>query len=155
MRIILRQHVLHSGFLETHDQTKRVFLDYLLPKWLSSAEGSFLKFLQWIKLDSNEHDIEQTEFLTQKLMGEFVKWVGVGGPNSVNNDWHLRSHPIERLIEELRLNEDKLIPENEIRSEQAVYWNSLYNYLQEAKVSDDLLESAVPELKCFSDYIER
>lgn len=73
LRIILRQHVLHSGFLETHDQTKRVFLDYLLPKWLSSAEGSFLKFLQWIKLDSNEHDIEQTEFLTQKLMGEFVK----------------------------------------------------------------------------------
>lgn len=147
--------MLHSGFSETHAQTKQVFLEYLLPKWLSSVGDSFLTFLQLIKLDSNEHDIEETRYLSEKLMREFVKWIGERGSNSVNNDWHFSSHPIDRLIEEIPLNEDKLIPENQIQSEQAVYWNTLYHYLHENEVTDDLIASLVPELKIFCDYIER
>ncbi|XP_066145569.1 condensin complex subunit 3-like isoform X2 [Euwallacea fornicatus] len=133
LKIAHRRFILKSGFSETNSHVKKAFLEYLIPKWLTQLNKSYLKFLEVIKFDADESDIETTEELSNQVMNVFLK-----------------TETVESFIEELSLDDSKLIPQDNIRSENVFYWNMLVKFLCQ---EEDYLDRIIPELTVFCDYI--
>ncbi|XP_066258373.1 condensin complex subunit 3-like isoform X2 [Euwallacea similis] len=133
LKIAHRRFILKSGFSETNSYVKKSFLEYLIPKWLTQLNKSYLKFLEVIKFDADESDIETTEELSNQIMNVFLK-----------------TESVESFIEELNLDDSKLIPQDNIRSENVFYWNILVKFLCH---EEDYLDRIIPELAVFCDYI--
>lgn len=73
IRIVDRQTILICGFVENHKLAREAFLETLVPKWLTSFNGDFLKFLSDVKLDADEEDLENTVMISKNLVDVFLK----------------------------------------------------------------------------------
>ncbi|XP_030761166.1 condensin complex subunit 3 isoform X2 [Sitophilus oryzae] len=136
-RIIQRQHILWSGFNEQNSVVMKVFLNYFLPKWLSSVKGDYMTFFNAIRLDSDETDVSETRQLSKNLIEVFAK-----------------TEPINNLIGVLPLNDKKLLPVEKVECELVHYWDVLTNYLRKVDDLEEFLEDIIPELTAFCNYIE-
>ncbi|KAH1025132.1 hypothetical protein HUJ05_009918 [Dendroctonus ponderosae] len=137
-KIVQRQHILRSGFAETNPIVKKMFLERLLPSWLSNFNGSYLGVLKSIKLDGEENDISNTEDLSTKIMEVFFK-----------------TEPINDLIDALPLDDTKVIPEDLIQNELIHYWNIVVKYLRQSEDLEEYLDKVIPDLTIFCNYISR
>lgn len=138
IRIVERQDILMAGFAETHPSAKKVFLDNLLPKWLSTYDGNILKLLHAIKLDADESDTEKTIKLFERVLEVFFK-----------------TTPINNVVDALDLNDEKLISPEKLTSEHATYWYLLMAYIQKNEEEmGEYMENIFPELTQFCNYIE-
>ncbi|XP_050308524.1 condensin complex subunit 3 isoform X2 [Anthonomus grandis grandis] len=137
-KIAHRQEILWAGFAEVNPVAKKKFKEYLLPKWLTSSGGCYINMLQAIKLYAEEKDIKYTEELSQKIVEAFFE-----------------TKPITELIRALSLNENKLIPEDDVRSELVLYWNMLVKHLRKSDKMEEYLGEVLPELTPFCHYIDR
>ncbi|CAH1133406.1 unnamed protein product [Ceutorhynchus assimilis] len=138
LRITQRQYILKSGILETNQCTKKLFSELLLAKWLTAYNGNYIEFLKGIKLDADENDIRDTEKLSGQIMEFFLK-----------------SQPLNKIIEILPLDEDKLIPESSLQTEVVLYWNIVLKYLRQSEDLEEYIEQLIPELIIFCGYIQR
>lgn len=73
MRIIDRIVILGNGFNEENKMVRKTFLEVLIPKWLSAYNGDFLKLINAIKLDADEHDIKLTASVSEKVLEVLFK----------------------------------------------------------------------------------
>ncbi|KAH1015852.1 hypothetical protein HUJ04_007173 [Dendroctonus ponderosae] len=124
--------------IETNPIVKKMFLERLLPSWLSNFNGSYLGVLKSIKLDGEENDISNTEDLSTKIMEVFFK-----------------TEPINDLIDALPLDDTKVIPEDLIQNELIHYWNIVVKYLRQSEDLEEYLDKVIPDLTIFCNYISR
>lgn len=68
-----RQHLLDAGFHEGHANVRQYFVEQMLPRWLTSYNGSLVALLNALKLDASEEDIRSTETLWEKVLKELFK----------------------------------------------------------------------------------
>lgn len=77
--------------------------------------------------------------------------------------FNFRCEPIKNVLEELTklLNEDKVIPVDELSPENVLYWRVLTEYLEaHPEIADDRpidepLPEILPELSTFCNYIRQ
>ncbi|KAJ8975351.1 hypothetical protein NQ317_000279 [Molorchus minor] len=137
-KIIARQQILKCGFNETNKSAKNVFMENLLPKWLTAYNGNFLSLLAGIKLDADENDILNTEEISKQVMEAFFE-----------------TTPIREIIEYLPVDENRLVPMNKLSSEVITYWSIITNFLRNSEDADEYLDNILPELTPFCNYIQR
>ncbi|XP_019880446.2 condensin complex subunit 3 isoform X2 [Aethina tumida] len=138
-KIVERQSILSSGFSESNKQVRKVFIGNLLPKWLTYYNGNYLQFLSALKLDADEHDIEVTASLSRQVMEVFFL-----------------KNPIDDIIKSLPIDENKLIPLQNLTSDSVLYWCILVNFLRKLTSDDgeEYLERILPEFTPFCNYID-
>lgn len=68
IRIIDRRAILLQGFVEEVEKVKNIFEKHFLPKWLHFYNGNFIEFIKSINLDADENDMQQTAYLSEKIM---------------------------------------------------------------------------------------
>ncbi|EFA02258.2 Condensin complex subunit 3-like Protein [Tribolium castaneum] len=137
-RIVDRHMILTCGFKETHPTVKNVFHNSLLPKWLNDYNSNYVRFIGALKLTADEEDVNNLIDLSKKLMEEFYN-----------------KHSIHDLLAQLPINADKLINTEDLSNEVTLYWNILVELLRDSKNMDEHLESIIPNLSPFCDYIGR
>lgn len=59
------------------------------------------------------------------------------------------------IIEYLPINEDKVIPFENLNYETALYWCIIVDYLRKLDSSEDYLDNVIPELLPFCVYMEK
>lgn len=64
-------------------------------------------------------------------------------------------NPLLRIIEDLSLGADRLIPLDKLNSESAVLWSNLVCHIKGLDDGDNYIELVLPELLPFTVYIDR
>ncbi|XP_044759050.1 condensin complex subunit 3-like isoform X2 [Coccinella septempunctata] len=139
LKIIDRNIILTCGLADKNKKIQHIMTEKLLPKWLSYFKGNYLLFFRALRLDADENDINNFEKLCTELLEIFS-----------------RAHSLTDLVKYLPINkEDKLIPSQQLRLESVFYWAGVISYLRKTEDGEEYLESILPELTSFSNYIER
>ncbi|XP_044254397.1 condensin complex subunit 3-like isoform X2 [Tribolium madens] len=138
LRIVDKHMILMCGFKEAHQKVKTVFYDHLLPKWLTDYNNNYLRFIAALKLSTVEEDMDQLVFLSKKLIKEFYN-----------------KHSIYDLLAHLPINGDKLINTEDLSNEVTLFWNILVELLRDSEDVDEHLNSILPDLTPFCNYIGR
>lgn len=74
-RIVDRIQIFKCGFYDSDHKVRHVFLDYLLPKWLTNYKGNFLNLMGAIMLSSFEDDAAEWSELSYLLVEHFFKYL--------------------------------------------------------------------------------
>lgn len=69
-----RLSILASGFQEEVEVVKKKFLNVLIPKWISAYDENFLKLLNALKLDADDNDFENSDYIFKNLMNIIFKY---------------------------------------------------------------------------------
>ncbi|KAK3911621.1 Condensin complex subunit 3 [Frankliniella fusca] len=137
--ITQRVQILTDGLKDQSAIVRDAVSKVMLPAWLQYYKGSFLSLLH--ALDSEN----ATEISSIALKSLF------------------KSEPIKAVLEELTklLNEDKVIPVEELSPENVLYWRLLSEYLEaHPEIADNCpidepLPELLPELSTFCNYIKQ
>lgn len=137
--IIQRVRLLTDGLKDHAAIVRDAVSKAMLPAWLQFYKGSFLSLLHALDCEN------ATEISSIALRALF------------------KSEPMKAVLEELTnlLNEDKVIPIEELSPENVLYWRLLSEYLEaHPEIADDRpidepLPELLPELSTFCNYIKQ
>lgn len=73
LKIIQRQTVMLCGMEEEHKAVKAVFENAILSKWLNVYDSDLMALLHSLKLDADEDDIKQTQYIFEGILKMYFK----------------------------------------------------------------------------------
>ncbi|XP_076234312.1 chromosome associated protein G [Calliopsis andreniformis] len=129
LTITQRDQLLNDGLKDRSEVVKKCVQSVLLPSWLRHFSGDFIS-------------------LVRALDAEIGTDVSILALDSL-----FKSSPLNVLIDQLPINkETKIIPINNLNSENVLYWKCLVKHLQRESCTEEL-EKIIPELSIFCSYI--
>ncbi|KAG5897975.1 hypothetical protein JTB14_013549 [Gonioctena quinquepunctata] len=128
---------MRCGLIETLPKIKKKFRDNLLCKLLDAYEDNYGVFLKALKLDADENDIVITEDISREVMNLLFGTIS-----------------LDSVINNLFLDEKKLIPVETLCSEAVNLWNITISYMRNNEELDEYLDELIPELTSFCTYID-
>ncbi|XP_003705431.1 chromosome associated protein G [Megachile rotundata] len=129
LTIAQRDQLLNDGLKDRSEAVRKTVENVLLPSWLRHFQGNFID-------------------LVRALDAEIGTDVSVLALKSL-----FENTPVNVLIEQLPIDkETKLIPIDNLVSENVLYWKCLVNYFHKDSRTEEL-ESILPELSTFCTYI--
>ncbi|XP_044749258.1 condensin complex subunit 3-like isoform X2 [Coccinella septempunctata] len=137
LKIEQRRLVLLSASLDTSGKVTSYVESTMLPAWLQHFDDNFHTFMKAIRLDANESDVKTTNTICEFILRTLFK-----------------SKPLDILIRMVGINENKLIPYENLNWETSNYWRILVQYIKNTLNLEDKIEDILPELVHFCKYIE-
>ncbi|KAG5899798.1 hypothetical protein JTB14_006131 [Gonioctena quinquepunctata] len=137
LKISERRLILHCGFLDQSEKVRKFVSSVLVKSWLEHYENNILKFMNSIRLDADEKDIEDTTSLFECVLGIIFK-----------------DTSLKELTSVLGLNDGKLIPVENLDWETISYWRFYVQYLSQNEEYEEEFEKVIPEFIYFSKFIK-
>ncbi|GLH02023.1 LOW QUALITY PROTEIN: Condensin complex subunit 3 [Gryllus bimaculatus] len=123
-----RELILSQGLKDRNDSVRDSVEKVLLPNWFENCQGNFVDFLHSL-------DVENSEIAEKAIKVIF------------------RQQSKEKLIKNLDLDSEKLIPSEKLTIELSFVWRCLAEFLQSEE--DGQWELILPELSLFCEYVKR
>ncbi|KAK7863872.1 hypothetical protein R5R35_007206 [Gryllus longicercus] len=123
-----RELILSQGLKDRNDSVRDSVEKVLLPNWFENCQGNFVDFLHSL-------DVENSEIAEKAIKVIF------------------RQQSKEKLIKNLDLDSEKLIPSEMLTIELSFVWRCLAEFLQSEE--DGQWELILPELSLFCEYVKR
>ena len=129
LTITQRDQLLNDGLKDRSEMVRKTVQNVLLPSWLRHFKGNFTD-------------------LVKALDAEIGTDVSILALESL-----FKNTPTNQLIEQLPIdNQTKLIPINNLLSENVLYWRCLVKYFHRECLTEEV-ENILPELSVFCTYI--
>ncbi|KOC59737.1 Condensin complex subunit 3 [Habropoda laboriosa] len=129
LTITQRDQLLNDGLKDRSEIVRKTAQNVLLPAWLRHFNGNFISLIKALDAEIG------TDVAVLSLESLF------------------KSAALNNLIEQLPVDkETKLIPTDQLVSENALYWKCLVKHLQREMCTEEL-ETIIPELSNFCTYI--
>ncbi|CAH0547544.1 unnamed protein product [Brassicogethes aeneus] len=136
IKIADRRMIIHTGFIDSSEKIVDYIKSTFIPLWLEHYQNNIIDLMKSIRLDADERDIEETTRLVELVLPTFFK-----------------DRPLSELTKVLPLNNDKLIPLEQLDWETINYWRIYVQFLNSREEFEVELGLVLPELVYFSKYI--
>jgi len=137
-----REGVLGRGLGERSEAVRRVVEKEMIPGWLRLSNNNIVQLLHHLDVGNSDQDTKQG-----------AKSAPAGALNVLFMDT-----PYKELVNSFQyLDTDKLIPYDKLTPETAMYWRVLAEFFaeQNGPGADEYLESILPELSPFCQYVRK
>jgi len=137
-----REGVLGRGLGERSEAVRRVVEKEMIPGWLRLSNNNIVQLLHHLDVGNSDQDPKQG-----------AKSAPAGALNVLFMD-----SPYKELVNSFQyLDTDKLIPYEKLTPETAMYWRVLAEFFagQNGPGAEDYLESILPELTPFCQYVRK
>jgi len=137
-----REGVLGRGLGERSEAVRRVVEKEMIPGWLRLSNNNIVQLLHHLDVGNSDQDTKQG-----------AKSAPAGALNVLFMDT-----PYRELVNSFQyLDTDKLIPYDKLTPETAMYWRVLAEFFaeQNGPGADEYLESILPELSPFCQYVRK
>ncbi|KAL1423020.1 hypothetical protein MTO96_021412 [Rhipicephalus appendiculatus] len=134
LKIKQRTELLDSGLNDPSNGVKQVVVENLLPAWLKHCQDSVVELIKLLDVNGSE-----------KLVEALLKAL-------------FRTHGIEYFVKDIKerlLDQDKLIPEDQLTCEGTLYWRILVQTLraQGSTESETCLDEIFPDLTVCCGFV--
>uniref|UniRef100_A0A182P3R0 Nuclear condensin complex subunit 3 C-terminal domain-containing protein n=1 Tax=Anopheles epiroticus TaxID=199890 RepID=A0A182P3R0_9DIPT len=127
---------LEQGLTDHSEGVRKVMRNVMIPQWLESYQRNYVEFIEALKLDADEKEMERFRKTSKMVLMEIFSKNGV--------------KEMARLLNFGE--ENKTVPLEELTIERAICWQAMLEYLQ--KSDSDELENYMFELTKFCEYIK-
>ncbi|XP_017772848.1 PREDICTED: condensin complex subunit 3-like isoform X2 [Nicrophorus vespilloides] len=133
-KVIQRQKLIKYGFTDENESIRMYMHEHFVTSWFECYEEDYLMFINSLCLDSDFKDCKETSVVVEHVLSAFFA-----------------SKPHLELKQALNLNENRLLPLEDLKFESVLYWRCYLEMLRKCDVDED---EYFPELVHLCKYIQ-
>uniref|UniRef100_A0A182FI79 Nuclear condensin complex subunit 3 C-terminal domain-containing protein n=2 Tax=Anopheles albimanus TaxID=7167 RepID=A0A182FI79_ANOAL len=135
-KVAQRLKFLEQGLTDHSESVKKVVRNVMIPQWIESYQRDYIAFVEALKLDADEKEIERFRNTAKMTLLEIFKKNGVKEMGAL-----------------LKFSEEnKFVPLADLTIERAICWQALLEHLQAMDTGEE--EDYMMELSKFCEYLK-
>uniref|UniRef100_A0A4Y0BE79 Nuclear condensin complex subunit 3 C-terminal domain-containing protein n=1 Tax=Anopheles funestus TaxID=62324 RepID=A0A4Y0BE79_ANOFN len=135
-KIEQRLKFLEQGLNDHSEAVRDVMCNVMIPQWIESYQRDYVRFVEALRLDSDEKEMERFRKAAKTVLMEIFKKNG-----------------IEEMVSLLKFEgENKTVPLEELTVERLICWQTMLEYLQ--NTDPDELDGYMVDLSKFCEYLK-
>uniref|UniRef100_A0A336KV64 CSON015552 protein n=1 Tax=Culicoides sonorensis TaxID=179676 RepID=A0A336KV64_CULSO len=141
LKVVQRIKILDQGLKEQSNLAKQCVSKFLLPNWIEAYEWNYIKFVNALKLDATESELEDFKKTATNSLQEIFKQKPPG-------------HFIEALNLSREESTEKCIQLENVKEglELILFWKAVIKYLSDTDVED--VDTVLPDLSIMAKFLK-
>lgn len=135
-----RLRILEQGLKDQSQLVKTAVTKIMLPQWFESYQKSYIHFLEGLKIDATEGDLENFKRVSTEALIEIFKKYSIS--DTISNLNLIEVEPLE-----------KCVPVSLLTVERVVLWQAIIKFMKESELED--VDIVLPDLSTIAEYLQK